>query len=174
MCRIVAFLQNQYFHNPAKVREIYARNPEMRERLNRQFLFAGCLTGRRLLDTFGTQRCQDIIWEEITKEIGGQSNAAFAADQEHICQVLHKHQPGIVLTFGSLAKEALYEWVNVEAERTPPQPLPAFVHGPHPAARYPDIVEQLEDMAAQVAHLELEIFGIARDRRGCYAVREDG
>ena len=48
------------------------------------------------------------------------------------------------------------------------------VHGPHPAARYPDIVEQLEDMAAQVAHLELEIFGIARDRRGCYAVREDG
>lgn len=80
---ILAILQNQWFRNPAKAREIYERNPELRNKLIAGFLFSGCLTGRRLQSAFG-DLCDSIIWEESSPEIGGFSVSKFTHDPEHI------------------------------------------------------------------------------------------
>ena len=167
---IVAFLQNQYFHNPQKARDLYDRNPELRERLNRQFLFAGCVAGRRLERAFGYDSCQQIIWEEISPEIGGQSNSIFPADQIHINRVISKHQPNIILAFGNPAVTALRKWQSTVAMELPVKPMPILLCGPHPTARYPDICQQLADMADELIHVQYEIFGIDCDARYRYAV----
>jgi len=83
---VVAFLQNQWFKNPAKIAEIYARHdtPEGRVKLNARFLFYRSLTGKRLLDAFGRYVCERIIWEEASREVGSISSHCPPADPAHI------------------------------------------------------------------------------------------
>lgn len=122
---ILAFLQNIWFKNPEQARAIFARNPERRNQLIGTFLFMGCLSGKRLEQAFG-DLCDEIIWEECSPEIGGQSSAAFPADFEHISGAINKHNPDVILAFGKLASDAL-------RKVAPDQKL---ICGPHPAARY--------------------------------------
>jgi hypothetical protein len=122
---IVAFLQNQWFKEPDKIRAMYARNPEKREALNKRFLFYKSLTGKRLKLAFGEELCNSIIWEECSREIGGKSSASFPADLDHMRAVIEKHQPSLMLAFGGIAREAVPKvWTG------------QWVGYSHPAARF--------------------------------------
>lgn len=123
--KIVAFLQNQWFKNPDRVKRLMDRNPEAREWYIKKFLFMGCLTGRRLQGAFGEELCSEIVWEETSRNIGGASNSVFPADEQHIEKVIEKHNPEIILAFGKVAQNGL--WCKSRG-------VPVF-NFPHPAAR---------------------------------------
>ena len=59
--KLLAVLQNQWFHDPDKVRAMIARTPACRRRVITYSLFAGCRTGRVLKAVFG-ERCREIVW----------------------------------------------------------------------------------------------------------------
>lgn len=129
---VVAFLQNQWFKNPERMQGIRSREPWLsapRHKWNATWLFFGCLTGRRLQQVFGEELCDEIIWEEISPEIGRNSNSVFKADHDHIRLVLNEHKPKIVLAFGRPAENALRLIQSID------NPGWKLVVGPHPAAR---------------------------------------
>ena len=126
--KILAFLQNQWFKDPERIKAIYDERPHLRNEFIRQFLFMGCLTGRRLSKAFGDEICQQhIIWEEVSPQIGGHASSVFPADHEHIAAALEKHKPTVIVALGKVAIEALS-----------PDRIPfkcQIFYGPHPAAR---------------------------------------
>lgn len=101
--KIVAFLQNQWFKDPERVRAMIARHPEMRNQLLTRFLFAGCPTGKKLGRAFG-DLCGRIVWENASPLIGGQASSKFPADLDHIRGVLEAERPDVVLAFGAIAQ----------------------------------------------------------------------
>jgi hypothetical protein len=103
---IVAFLQNQWFKDPEGIKQIYERWPDKREKLNAAYLFMGCKTGKNLRKAFG-DLCDEIVWEEVSPEIGGHSASSFPPDPEHIKRVIEKHQPDVVLMFGKIAQDGV-------------------------------------------------------------------
>ena len=139
--KIVAFLQCQWFKNPARMRHIYelhGNTPELRAELNATFLFFGCLSGKRLKASFG-DLCDSIIWEESTKEIGGESSFKPLPDPAHIIAVLDYFKPDLIITFGKVAHHAV---ANLTA-------IP-IISAPHPAARHSTICAELTVAAARV------------------------
>lgn len=92
--KILAFLQNQWFKDPEGVKAMFAEHPERRERYIEAFLFMGCLTGRRLKSALGEELCNQIVWEEISPEIGGHASSKFPPDLAHI---IGKHKPDVVI-----------------------------------------------------------------------------
>ncbi len=140
---ILAFLQNQWFHNPAKVERLMQVYPDQRESMIHFALFRGCLTGRRLEAAFGEELCNQIIWENASPKIAGQSDGVFPADTAHMADAIGKHNPQIILSFGSVAAAGLDQIPNYTALRI-------IIRGPHPAARFPYIRSQLLTMAAEV------------------------
>lgn len=149
--KIVAFLQNQWFKNPEKIKKIIERTTrdraetmtasEVREFYIKTFLFWGCLTGRRLCVAFGKELCDRIVWEECSKEIGGKSSAAFPADLVHMQSVVDNHKPDIVLAFGGIASNAA---IRLCVEKPTDWRV---ICGPHPAARQGDVTLRLLQMA---------------------------
>jgi hypothetical protein len=141
--KILAFLQNQWFKNPERAAAIYARRPELRRKLNARFLFAGCLTGRRLRMSLGDDLCREIEWEEVSKEVAGESSGAFPPDPKHVAAVLEEVKPDVVLLFGKIAEEI---------EHMVPCKV---IKAPHPAARGKEIPGRL-DAAAEELRIWLE------------------
>ena len=137
MAKILAFLQNQWFREPEKVKAIMERNPGKRNWFIGTYLFMGCLTGRRLEAALGEDLCNEIIWEEVSPEIGGKSSSAFPADLPHIRRAIEQHKPDVILAFGKIAKDAL-QCMGIKA-----------IFGPHPAARF-GAVQGLEQVAADL------------------------
>lgn len=160
MITIVAFTQNQYFRDPVRVKEIYEKNPALWESLNRKFMFGGCLSGRRLQETFGWDMCNQIIWDTITTQIGDRSNSVFPVDPQHIRNVMAKHNPSIILSFGVLAREAIQAWCDEQYNKEEPTPIPVIISGPHPASRYGDVRFRLWEMNEELVFKQWEIFGI--------------
>lgn len=151
MSKIVAFLQNQWFKQPdrikAQIAEAPARHPhkfrshaDAREWFLSAYLFMGCVTGKRLRAAFGEELCNQITWEEQSPEIGGKASSAFPPDFEHIRGVLARHSPTHVIALGSLAAGAL---TKIHCDDKVSWKL---ICGPHPAARFPDIVARLKDV----------------------------
>jgi hypothetical protein len=126
---ILAFLQNQYFKNPDKARQVFARNPTLRNKLITSFLFAGCLTGRRLQEALGSELCNQIIWEETSREVGGHSASRFAPDLDHMRNAIETHKPDVVLCFGKIAHDAMRQLQDRELL------VNAVIYAPHPASR---------------------------------------
>lgn len=104
---------------------MFARHPDGRNDLIKRLLFAGCLTGKRLLETFGSDLCNRIIWEEASHEIAGHSSGVFKADIEHIRSAIAAHSPEVIICFGKIAGDAV---------RSLELSIPIF-YAPHPAAR---------------------------------------
>jgi len=146
--KIVAFLQNQWFKDPEGIKAMFAEHPERRERYIEAFLFMGCLTGKRLQAVFGEDLCGQIVWEEISPEIGGHSSSKFPADPAHIERVLRKHNPDVVLAFGKLAGDGLLSTLSNPNLRELPHGF-KILYGPHPAARN-GAVEGLKAMQKQL------------------------
>ena len=139
--KILAILQNQWFRNPEKVKQIYARNPELRNQLIKRFLFMGCLSGRRLQQAFG-DLCDTIIWEEASSEIGGYSASKFTPDPEHVKRAIETHKPDVVLCFGEIAGDAVRSLCcDLDVKH------PAVMFAPHPASRS-DPMPALRELAA--------------------------
>lgn len=135
---VVAFLQNQWFKNHDAARATLERFPNQRERLCRAWLFMGCLTGQRLKRAFGDDWCLRIIWENASDKIGGASSSCFPPDPDHIKRVLAKFNPIVVLLFGKVAKQV---------EPFVDQSSCLIITGMHPAARRPDVRDNLRGMA---------------------------
>lgn len=155
---ILAFLQNMWVRNPERVKAMIARETaesgeqegeELRRRLMTYALFAGCVTGRRLRAAFGQDLCDDIIWEETTREIAGDPKTIFPADYEHIRNALSVHNPSVILTFGRIAHDAVLTVILKDAVLSA---LP-LISSPHPAARQPDTIMKLRDSATRLKQL---------------------
>jgi len=141
---ILAFMQNMWVRNPERVKRAIERTPvEDRERfrslLIERFLFAGCLTGRRLKATFGEELCDRIIWDEASPEIAGDPKTVCPPCEKHILAVIARHKPDVIITFGKVAGTAVYSvWKG------------RIVCAPHPAARQPDIIQKLKQARADL------------------------
>lgn len=148
MAKVLAFLQNQWFRDPGRVKAIYERHPEMRNDLIRRYLFMGCLTGRRLEAAFGEDRCAEIVWEESSPEVGGHASSRFPPDAKHIANAIIQHKPDVVFAFGKIAADGVLSAMR-EIE-TYPTPLSfRFMTGPHPAARQ-NPMPRLREMARAI------------------------
>lgn len=104
---ILCFLQNMWVREPEKVRLWLEKNPHLWERAVAGFLFAGCLTGRRIKTCFGEDLIRQMTFEECTKEIAGDSRTICPPDPGHIKACLDQYRPNIVVTFGKVAEEAV-------------------------------------------------------------------
>lgn len=145
MVRILAFLQNQWFKDPEKVKAVFERYPDMRNDLIRRYLFMGCLTGHRLEKVFGEEVCSQITWEEASPEVGGFSASKFPADSVHIANAIITHSPDIVLAFGRIAANG----VMAALPQIENHPIPInfrFITGPHPTSRQ-DPMPRLKEIA---------------------------
>jgi len=137
--KILAFMQNQWFKKPDEVKAMYVRHLNQRNYFIKRFLFAGCVSGKRLLAAFGNDLCNEIIWEEASPEIAGHSSGVFPADIEHIEAAIILHKPNLILCFGKIAGDAVRK-IGVDVP----------VHYlPHPSARG-ETVEKMRSMAAEI------------------------
>lgn len=149
MIPIVAFLQNQWWKNPERVKKQIAdhADPEKyRLRLIRYGLSI-CTTGKRLekylLPTIGPKIWEQILWENSSRHIGGKSSSAFPADPKHMRSVLNVEQVKVVLCFGKIAKEGLDKVIVT--------PGITVLYADHPAAR--NGPQSLIDMAHDLKKL---------------------
>ncbi len=147
---VLAFLQNMWFKDPDRMKTIYAKYVEREEpgkgraRFIRDFLFFGCLTGKRLRQAFGEDECMDFIWEEASPEMGGHSSSSFSHDPIHIADAIKLHQPKVVLVFGKIAQAGVVEaQAKSLIESSPPW---QYLYGPHPAARHATVMNELHQM----------------------------
>jgi hypothetical protein len=132
---IVAFLQNQWFKDPARMRQILATQFKGdRESFERTFLFFGCLTGRRLMIAFGEELCDRIVWSNASPLIAGQSDDVFPPDPSHMASVIRKHTPQIVLLFGAVAQAGMADVIPI-LRRDVHHVGFQIIAAPHPAAR---------------------------------------
>lgn len=104
---ILVLLQNQWFNEPERVKEIYQQNPEHRNRFVASFLFMGCLTGKRLQQAWGEDLCDKLIYEEASPEITGQASASPPADLQHIIKAILDVKPDVIVTLGRTATNGL-------------------------------------------------------------------
>ncbi|HEV2329206.1 MAG TPA: hypothetical protein VGY56_10500 [Verrucomicrobiae bacterium] len=138
---IVAFMQNMWVREPARIeRQLASVPPRHREKLRsaliRYCLFAGCLTGRRLRKAFGEYLCQQIIWDEASPKICDTPREIPPAEIPHILAVLRRHDPKIVIAFGKSAGDALRScWTG------------PIVFSPHPACRRQEDLVKLQQAA---------------------------
>jgi hypothetical protein len=137
----LAFLQNMWVKDPARVQAIIAENgEEYRRKLTRRLLFAGGLTGRRIRAAFGDELLQHVEFEEASPEIAGDSRRICQPDPDHIRAQLTYHRPQLVITFGRVASDAVAPiWTG------------PTLKAPHPAARLPFVVDALKFVARQAS-----------------------
>jgi hypothetical protein len=141
--RILAVMQNMWVREPLRVAAMLARQEtdHQREKLRRllieRALFAGCKTGRILRQVFG-DLCEEMVWEESTREIASNPRDTFPPDDRHIRAIINEVAPSLIVTFGKIAGDAVA--AIGPAQRVIPLP--------HPCARQPDTLAKLEAGAA--------------------------
>lgn len=138
---ILAFLQNQWFRDPERVRTMVARNGEEYRRRLMVYALAQSHSGRRLRAQFG-DLFLTIRWEEVSPQIGSHSASVFPADHDHIRRLLAEVRPDVVLGFGALAREAL-----------PLLHAGPMLFAPHPAARGAGTATALAECADRLRKL---------------------
>jgi hypothetical protein len=150
---VLAVLQNQWFNDPDRVREIVSdMTRRERRRWDSAMLFMGCLSGRRLKRAFGEDAVYEWETTNASAEIGGQSAARFPADLDHLRAEIEDVQPDLILAFGKIAAVALPRVWN--------GPL---IIGPHPAARPPiDAPAELARMAGELEAWRLKMHEVNR------------
>jgi hypothetical protein len=150
--KVVAILQNAWFKDPQRIAEIYAKHAASLEKqcwLTAAYLFMGCLTGRRLRQTFGEDLCEHIEWAEASPRLGAKSSDAFPAEPQHIAKVIRHFNPGIVIGFGKIAANGVLQTMPLLAADTSRREF-YFTSAPHPAARHATVMDELRKVAADV------------------------
>lgn len=147
--KITAFMQNQWFNDPARVERMMERAKkdgiywDYRSRVIEYALFAGCKSGKILKQVFGEEICEAIHWEEASPKCGGHSSSCFPADLAHMQEVIKLTEPQIILSFGKISRDALKEL----------KPSAILIFAPHPAARHNTVMVEL-----QKAKIELDAY----------------
>jgi hypothetical protein len=145
MPTILGLLQSQWFKDVSRAKRILERyehdEVDGREKFIRDFLFFGCLTGRRLRTTFGEELCKEITWEEASRTIDDRPAASTTYNLEHVRCVLAKHKPGLVITFGKQATEVMKVIINPNA---------MILNCVHPAGRGSGVIKRLKEIAEMV------------------------
>ena len=140
---ILAFMQNMWVRDPARVHALIERCGEnYRRRLIAYALFAGCASGRNLKATFGEELCRRITWEEASREVAGSPGARPRADLVHIAAALKEYKPDIVICFGRIAGDAVAPLWNGK-----------LIMSPHPTARQPDTMTRLRQAASELQEM---------------------
>ncbi len=137
--KIVAFLQNMWVRSDRTKAQVERWDPvsDQRERMIAYALFAGCLTGRRLKQALGTDLCQQIIWQEASPQVTTDPKLYCPPDDQHIKNVLQKHQPTHVVCFTETGYSAI--WRMCELRRNI-----ICIRSCHPAARGPLTMAKVE------------------------------
>lgn len=155
--KILAILQNQWFKEPEKIRKLYARRPDDRNWLIKQFLFMGCRSGARILKAFGDDWIAVMTFEEASPMIHGSPNTPVKPDGAHVRAALEIHTPDIVLLFGKVAQEA-YRL----AHHTPGGGVRTdhirVISGPHPAARHSTVQNELDSMRTELERAAVSVY----------------
>ena len=154
MTTIVAFLQNQWWKDPERVRDMLVKSSEP-EKLRRRFLvygLQGCKSGKMLAKhiapAIGAEAFKSIYWENVSREMGDRSSSKFPADIDFIQKTLVDQSPRIVLCFGKVASDAVGKFINeyyVVGEDL------FVLYADHPAAR--NGPQSLIDMAHELKKL---------------------
>lgn len=126
---ILAFLQNQWFKKPNEVRAVFERHAGKRNELVKRFLFNGCKSGKVLQEALGRELCEQIIWEESSKEITGYASGVVKPDPQHMLDAIKQHNPDIILVFGAIARHGI-----TQVQKMFPLSLPIYF-APHPTSR---------------------------------------
>lgn len=144
-------MQNQWFNRPDTIKAALAsygddkvRAEKYRRRLIEFALFRGCKSGRVLRKVFG-DLCDDIIWEEASREIGGHAASIFPADLPHMRAVIDGVEPRVVLAFGKIAGDAM-KVIHAELDIAPMD----VIYAPHPAARHTTVLGDLHLARAEL------------------------
>lgn len=131
--KIVAFLQNQWWHDPEGVKKRIAdhADPEVFRLRLISYGLSICTTGKRLekylLPAIEPETFKEIHWENSSREIGGRSASSFPADPKHMREVLNVQQPNVVLCFGKIARKGMDNLIVA--------PKIAVLYAVHPASR---------------------------------------
>ncbi len=129
--KILAILQNTWVKDPARVKALFERLPTMRTRIIEQLLFAGSLTGKRIMNHFGDMiDAHDWTFEEASTVITGKASDCPPADLDHVAAMIVAYNPDVIVTFGIIARDAVREVLA----RMPSAECPHVV-AIHPAAR---------------------------------------
>lgn len=120
---ILGLLQNQWAHNPQRVRETLERFPDHRRRFIR-YMLAQSHTGRRLREALG-HWFDIIVWDNASPVIARRSRTSPPPDPVHVQSVLDNLRPSLTVTFGLQAHRCL-DCVHGYGE---------WLHAPHPASR---------------------------------------
>jgi uracil-DNA glycosylase len=149
--KIVAFMQNPWSPPGTDKRhvQLYSTNQDFHRRLLR-----GTMSGNRLQQAFGSL-FDTIWWDNASPEAADAPEGKTRADSDHIIRVLKEQQPDIVITFGTMAKEALIEVIGSTRHlRAFKSPHLMCCH--HPNARY-RTQQDLNDFAMLVITKRREI-----------------
>lgn len=133
-------MQNQWFKDPEKTKkfleEFGKRRGKTFEETRREwiprFLFMGCKTGKILQKYLGEVLCDEIIWEEVSKEMGSHSSSIFPADIIHMSNTIVEIKPNVLILMGKISLEG-YRQLN-RKHATSFRPKHVF-EVCHPAAR---------------------------------------
>jgi hypothetical protein len=90
-----------------------------------------------------------VIWENASTGIGTQANHRFAADPDHMADVINRAQPELVIVLGEVAQRGIEQLDVADCE---------VVFGPHPAARM-NVRDSLEPIARKVEELYEDVIG---------------
>lgn len=161
--KILCILQNQWFKDPERVRQMLARYDEsFRRNFIKRALFYGCRTGKVLQAVFGEEWIARMTFEEASRNIGGHSASKFTADPGHIMSVIREVEPDIVLAFGKVAEQAVMglsfggsaHQFSVGLNKTPIR-----IYGPHPTARGGDTLARLfvmrKRLEQELSHIDI-------------------
>lgn len=148
---ILAFLQNMWVKNPESSKKTLKRNPKIWNRMVKSYLFTGCVTGSRIKKAFGEDLAFEIIYDECTKELADNPKTICKPDPKHILDTITAIQPDIIIMFGQIAQNAVGKVIAETHCITKHTELHSF-KAPHPAARQPDTLSKLMDIAEKVRY----------------------
>lgn len=151
--KVLAFLQNMWVKDPAKVQVSLDRwkdTPEFWNRMVASLLFSGCITGRRIKTAFGDDLAFSIIYDECTKEIADNPKVILKPDFEHIANTIKRIKPDVIITFGNHAYKAVTSMYESGAIFYHTVPTCKIIVSPHPAARQPDTLDKLKAVAEKL------------------------
>jgi hypothetical protein len=147
---ILAFLQNLWVKNPEIVYNKLKRNPGSWNRWCKKLLFSGGTTGRRIKEVFG-DLADNIIWDEVTKEIADNPKIICKPDNEHIINTIERVKPQIIIVFGNVAQKAVSDLSEGNIElRKRLRKNRIFLAAPHPARRDKNILNNLRSFAEEL------------------------
>ena len=147
--KILVFLQNMWVKNPDRVKKILDKNPELWNSLCKDFLFMGCITGKRIQNAFG-ELIEFMIFDETTKEIADSPKTIYKPDYMHIMNSVKLNKPNIILTFGNIAFDAVKTSYKMSPGNFATETIIKCIH---PAARQPQTIYELNYIADSIRDL---------------------